>query len=267
MTASLSLNRKTRAPACPWTCTRTSAPSLRSLQSTIQKRSSGNQFLHSRCSVEPGGRGRGRGRPCLGLRFAFNCPSSSSLACPPAAGDQKVIITIPVWKLHCPPSPRRQIKCSGSRLPTPGNYTPRPAGRPGGAVSQQAPGRSGGGLKFLPDWNLKCPEGSNSGPTTKDLPFLSFANRHHHGRFGALRRRQSDPNVAPLHSPVGGQLCCCSQGYRWSSSDQELPSAHKSTVSASYARAHSAASARCSPQTTVLTLRGILWATNLFSFI
>lgn len=178
------------------------APSLRSLQSTIQKRSSGNQFLHSHCSVEPGG--RGRGRPCLGLRFAFNCPSSSSLACPPAAGDQKVIITIPVWKLHCPPSPRRQIKCSGSRLPTPGNYTPRPAGRPGGAVSQQAPGRSGGGLKFLPDWNLKCPEGSNSGPTTKDLPFLSFANRLHHGRFGALRRRKVTPTWHRFILPWAG---------------------------------------------------------------
>lgn len=149
--------------------------------------------------------------------------------------------------------PKTTNKMLRQQAPHTGKLHPAARGASRGCCVSAGAWQKWGGLKFLPDWNLKCPEGSNSGPTTKDLPFLSFANRHHHGRFGALRRRQSDPNVAPLHSPVGGQLCCCSQGYRWSSSDQELPSAHKSTVSASYARAHSAASARCSPQTTVLT--------------
>lgn len=128
--ASLYLNRKTWAPACLWTCTRTSGPkpqvSPKHNPKAIQwKPVSPKQ---PQCAAPPR-------TPCLCLGFAFDSPSFSSLACLQAAGGQKVISTSPVWESHCPPSPRRQNQMLRQQAPRTRKSHPAARDVPGCCVS------------------------------------------------------------------------------------------------------------------------------------
>lgn len=100
----------------------------------------------------------------------------------------------------------------------------------------------------------QTPRGIHSGPTTKDVPFLSSAYWHHHGRFGPVRRQQREPDAVSLHSYVGGSYAGC-QGTRGPVRTRNRPVAPCSQVNGRcflYTRSQHP-SAHCSPQTTALT--------------